>query len=197
MSAQVDLFSVREVVTTVEASAVSADNSLDKTREALYPMLGWAYKANVRVCDVLEPGLKWVEPISLEPDIPLALESSHSLRILKKQIENTVSVGDRESLEQPYKSQRKMASGSVKNACQNLLLAREDYTQASQTHELGKSTMDTAGRKLQANTMTRGACEKQESSLITSEISAQTQKLGPLGAQLDYQWAADGLTSVS
>ena len=90
-----------------------------------------------------------------------------------------------------------MASNSVKNAYQNLLLAREDYAQALQTYELEKNTMDTADRKLQAGTMTRNAYEKQKSSFTTSEINVQTQKLELLRAQLDYQWAVNGLASVS
>ena len=120
-----------------------------------------------------------------------------NLKILKRQIENAVSVSNRESLEQSYKSQREVASNSVKNAYQNLLLAREDYAQALQTYELEKNTMDTADRKLQAGTMTRNAYEKQKSSFTTSEINVQTQKLELLRAQLDYQWAVNGLASVS
>ena len=197
MSTQADLLSAKEAVTTAEASIVSANSSLGKTKETLCLMLGWTYGADVEICDVPEPDLEWMESISLESDIPLALENSYSLKILKRQIENAVSVSNRESLEQSYKSQREVASNSVKNAYQNLLLAREDYAQALQTYELEKNTMDTADRKLQAGTMTRNAYEKQKSSFTTSEINVQTQKLELLRAQLDYQWAVNGLASVS
>lgn len=197
MSTQADLLSAKEAVTTAEASIVSANSSLGKTKETLCLMLGWTYGADVEICDVPEPDLEWMEYISLESDIPLALENSNSLKILKRQIENAVSVSNRESLEQSYKSQREVASNSVKNAYQNLLLAREDYAQALQTYELEKNTMDTADRKLQAGTMTRNAYEKQKSSFTTSEINVQTQKLELLRAQLDYQWAVNGLASVS
>ena len=71
----------------------------------------------------------------LEADITKALENNYSLKILEKQIGHAVSTSNRESLEQSYKNQKEVAANSVKTAYQDLLLAKEDYVQAQQSHE--------------------------------------------------------------
>lgn len=160
-------------------------------------MLGWTYGADVEICDVPEPDLDGISAIDLEADITKALENNYSLKILGKQINYAVSATNRESLEQSYKNQKEVAANSVKTAYQDLILAKEDYVQAQQSHELESSTMAAADRKLLAGTMTRNDYQKQKSSFTTSEVNVRTKKLALLTAQVNYDWAVDGLASVS
>lgn len=57
--------------------------------------------------------------------------------------------------------------------------------------------MAAADRKLLAGTMTRNDYQKQKSSFTTAEVNVRTKKLAFLTAQVNYDWAVDGLASVS
>lgn len=197
MSTQADVLSAKEAVSSAEASILSAQTSLDKTKEELCLMLGWTYGADVEICEVPEPDLDGIERIDLDADVETALENNYSLKILKRQIEYAVSTTNKESLEQSYKNQKEVASTSVKTTYQNLVLAKEDYTQALQAWELESATMATAERKLLAGTMTRNDYQKQKSSFATSEVNVRTKKLALLTAQVNYYWAVNGLASAA
>ena len=190
MGTQADVLSAKE-------SILSARTSLDKTKEELCLMLGWTYGADVEICDVPEPDIAGISAIDLEADITKALENNYSLKILEKQIGHAVSTSNRESLEQSYKNQKEVAANSVKTAYQDLILAKEDYVQAQQSYESESSTMAAADRKLLAGTMTRNDYQKQKSSFTTAEVNVRTKKLALLTAQVNYDWAVDGLASVS
>ena len=138
-----------------------------------------------------------ISAIDLEADITKALENNYSLKILEKQISHAVSTSNRESLEQSYKNQKEVVANSVKTAYQDLILAKEDYVQAQQSYESESSTMAAADRKLLAGTMTRNDYQKQKSSFTTAEVNVRTKKLALLTAQVNYDWAVDGLASVS
>ena len=197
MGTQADVLSAKESVSSAEAAILSARTSLDKTKEELCLMLGWTYGADVEICDVPEPDIAGISAIDMEADITKALENNYSLKILEKQIGHAVSTSNRESLEQSYKNQKEVVANSVKTAYQDLILAKEDYVQAQQSYESESSTMAAADRKLLAGTMTRNDYQKQKSSFTTAEVNVRTKKLALLTAQVNYDWAVDGLASVS
>lgn len=194
---QAEVLSAEDAVSSAKASIVSAKSSLDQTKQELCLMLGWPYGAEVEICEAPAPDPEEIGAIDLEADVEKALESSYSLKILKRQIDNAVSSANRESLEQSWRNGKEVAAAGVKTAYQSLALAKEDYAQALQSYELESSAMAASDRKLEAGTITKNEYQKQKSSFATSEVNVRTSKLALLTAQVNYYWAVNGLASAS
>lgn len=197
MSTQAQVLSAEEAVSTADASLLSAKSTMDQTRENLCLMLGWAYGANVDIGEVPEPELEWMSSVSLEEDVAEGLECNYSLKILEKKIANAQSGTNKTSLEQNLKSQKETAASSIRNAYETMVISGSDYEQALNAFGLQAASMETAGRKMAAGTMTRNEYVSQQSSYTTAQVNVRTARLDLLKAQIGYRWAVDGLASVS
>ena len=60
-----------------------------------------------------------------------------------------------------------------------------------------KKELEATGLRLSAGTITKKAYESLKSGCTAARVSAETEKLNLLNAQLTYQWAVDGLASAS
>lgn len=197
MSTQAKVLEAREAVSSAEASLFSAESNLQKTKESLCLMLGWAYGADVEIGDLPEPDLASIEAIDVETDILTALDKNYSLKLTGKRLANARTETVKKTLTQTQKNQREAISTNVKDSYTSLILARSNYEQAAKAFELEQSLMDSATRKLQAGTITQNTYQAQQSSYLMAETAVKTQKLDVLKAMVDYRWAVDGLASAS
>ena len=197
MSTQAQVLSAQETVTSADASLMSAKSSLDQTRENLCLMLGWAYGAQVEIAQAPEPDLEWMASVNLEEDVAKGLENNYSLKILEKKIAIAKSGTNKSSLEESLKSQKETAASSIKTAYESMIISKSDYEQALNAYEIESSSMETAGRKMTAGTMTKNEYASQQSAFLTAQVNVRTQGLALLKAQLEYQWSVDGLASVT
>lgn len=197
MATRSEVLSAQEAVASAEASILSAESSLQKTKESLCLMLGWSYGTEVEISELPEPDLDTITSINTEDAVSRGLEANLSLQIQAKKLANAKSVSNLESLEEEYRNQKETAAASIKSACRSLLLAKSEYDQALQAYTLEQEALNTAACKLQAGTITRNDYAKQQSACTTAEISTETSKLSLLEAQIEYEWAVNGLASVS
>lgn len=116
---------------------------------------GMATQADVEICELPEPDLETIGAINVDTDIERALENNYNIRISKKQMANARSATVRETQQKTYDNQKQTASTSVKNAYNNLILAKADYEQASESYELEKSSLSAAEARLTAGTITK------------------------------------------
>ena len=193
MSVQSELLTARDAVDSAQASIISAQSGIDKTKESLCLMLGWTYGAAVEVGPLPEPELDRIAAIDPEADVERGLENSYSLKILQKQLANAAYGSTRDKLEQSLKSQRESAANGIKNSYRNLLLAKDNYDQALQAFALEQDNMRAAETKMAAGTITPNAYQKQQTSYAVAETSVKTKQLDLLNAQVDYDWAVNGL----
>lgn len=197
MSTQANVLNAREAVTSAEASILSAESNLEKTKESLCLMLGWGYGANVEIGGLPEIDPGQIDGIDVETDVQTALEKNYSLRLTERRLANARTTTVRDTLEQTKKNQREAVATNVKDSYSSLILARSNYDQAKQAFDLEKVSLDSASRKLAAGTITSHAYQSQQSSYLTAEVEVQTRKLTLLSAWKDYQWAVNGLASAS
>lgn len=186
-----------ESITTAKGALLSAQKSLEKTKEQLCLMLGWSYGADVEICELPEPDTEAIAAIDVNADVKKALENNYSVKISERRIANAQSATVRETQQKTYDNQMQTASTSVKNAYNNLILAKADYEQANESCALEKNSLAAAKTRLAAGTITRNTYDQQESSCLSAEVSVMTQRLNLLQSMLDYEWAVNGLASVS
>lgn len=197
MSTQAKLLSAKESIRTAQASLQSAQSSLEKTKQDLCLMLGWRYGADVEMGEIPAPDLEKITAIDLEQDIQTALENNYSLKLTNKRVLNARTETVKNTQQQTQKNQTEAVAASVKNSYASLVLAQSNYEQAKQAYELELSTYETAKRKLQAGTMTPNNFKKQEDSCLTAEVTLKNRELQLVQAQVDYDWAVNGLASAS
>lgn len=197
MSTQAKVLSAKEAVSTAEASILSGESSLEKTKESLCLMLGWTYGSDVEIGELPEPDMDRIAATDIDADIQAALENNYTYRITKKQLANARTSTVKEKLTQTEKNQREAISANVKAAYSSLILARSNYEQAIKALELEQTNMASAENKLQAGTITRTSYQNQQSVCLTAEVTVRTRKLDLLQALVDYDWAVGGLAAVS
>jgi outer membrane protein TolC len=197
MSTQANVLKAREAVSSAEASLLSAESNLEKTKESLLLMLGWSYGSQVEIGQLPEPDLAQIEAIHVEADIQTALDANYSLKLTKKRLSNARTTKVKDTLTQTQSNQQEAVAASVKDGYNSLILARSNYEQARQAFDLEKTSMDAAERKLAAGTITRNAYQTQQTSYLTAEVTVRTRQLELLKAMVDYKWAVDGLASAS
>ena len=196
MATQAQLLQAQDAVSSAEAAIVSARSSADKTKESLCLMLGWTYGAPVTVGELPEPETERIEAVDLDTDVARALENSYSLKSLQRQAANAAYGSTRDKLEQSLKSQRESAANGVKNAYRSMLLARDSYSQAQQAFALAQDNMRAAQNRMAAGTITPNEYRKQQLSYISAETSVKTSRLDLLNAQVEYDWAVNGLAGA-
>lgn len=197
MSTQAKVLSAKEAVSTAEASILSGESSLEKTKESLCLMLGWTYGSDVEIGELPEPDMDRIAATDIDADIQAAVENNYTYRITKKQLANARTSTVKEKLTQTEKNQREAISTNVKAAYSSLILARSNYEQAIKALELEQTNMASAENKLQAGTITRTSYQNQQSVCLTAEVTVRTRKLDLLQALVDYDWAVGGLAAVS
>ncbi|MGN0159652.1 MAG: TolC family protein [Brotaphodocola sp.] len=197
MSTQAKILTARESISTAQASLQSAESSLVKIKEDLCLMLGWKYGADVEMGEIPEPDMEKIASIDLESDIQTALENNYDLKLTNKRVKNARTTKVRETQQQTQQNQTEAIAASVRNSYASLVLAQSDYEQAKQAYELELSTFETAQRKLQAGTITPNDFAKQEDSCLTAEVTLKNRKLQFVQAQVNYDWAVNGLASAS
>lgn len=197
MSTQTKILSAKESISTAQASLQSAESSLVKTKEDLCLMLGWKYGAEVEMGEIPEPDMEKIDSIDLESDIQAALENNYSLKLTNKRVKNARTEKVRATQQQTQKNQTEAIAASVRDSYASLVLAQSNYEQAKQAYELELNTYETAQRKLQAGTITPNNFKKQEDSCLTAEVTLKNRKLQLVQAQINYDWAVNGLASVS
>ncbi len=197
MSTQAKLLTAKESISAAAASLQSAESSLAKTKESLCLMLGWKYGAEVEMGEIPEPDMEKIASINLEEDIQRALENNYNLKLTNKRVENARTAKVKETQLQTQKNQREAIASSVRSSYANLILAQSNYEQAAQAYELERSSCETAQRKLQAGAITPNNFKKQEDSCVTAEVTLKNRKLQLVQAQIDYDWAVNGLASAS
>lgn len=197
MSTQTKILSAKESISTAQASLQSAESSLVKTKEDLCLMLGWKYGAEVEMGEIPEPDMEKIDSIDLESDIQAALENNYSLKLTNKRVKNARTEKVRATQQQTQKNQTEAIAASVRDSYASLVLAQSNYEQAKQAYGLELNTYETAQRKLQAGTITPNNFKKQEDSCLTAEVTLKNRKLQLVQAQINYDWAVNGLASVS
>lgn len=197
MSTQAKVLSAKEAVSTAEASILSGESSLEKTKESLCLMLGWTYGSDVEIGELPEPDMDRIAATDIDADIQAALENNYTYRITKKQLANARTSTVKEKLTQTEKNQREAISTNVKAAYSSLILARSNYEQALKALELEQTNMASAENKLQAGTITRTSYQNQQSVCLTAKVTVRTRKLDLLQALVDYDWAVGGLAAAS
>jgi outer membrane protein TolC len=185
-----------ESVTTTKSSLESAKTNLETTKKSLGILLGWKYEDDFEIGELPDPDLSMIDAIDVEADIQTALSNNYNLQITAKRITNAQSSSIRETQQKTYDNQKETASTSVKNAYNSLILAKSSYEQALASYELQKSELAAAETRYAAGTITKNTYEQQKSSCSNAEVSAKTQKLNLLKAQLEYTWAVAGLAST-
>ena len=95
------------------------------------------------------------------------------------------------------KNQSEAAAGSVREAYDQLLLAKTNYESAIRSMSTAENAYGSAQRKAQAGLLAARELETEKQSWEKANFEKQSAGLALLKAQIQYQWTVDGLASVT
>lgn len=180
-----------------KAELETAQSTLNLTRQQLCLMLGWPLEAQVEICPVPAADLEAVSSVNLNEDVKKALADSYDLKMTNIRLKNARSSSAKSSQEQTLKSQKEAASGSVREAYERLRLKKADYESSLQSADTAEKAFETASRKAQAGLLSAKELEAEKQNREKADYQKQNAGLELLKAQIQYQWAVEGLASTS
>lgn len=192
-----DVLNAKETLLNAQAAVEEAKDSIESTRETLCMSLGWNYGDETEIGQLPEPQENMSASVSLEADMEKALEQNYDLRILKRKAHNAMESTLKEQYQTSLEAGRETVKSSVQSAWQSLVLAETQYDQARRALELEKKTKETMDLKLAAGLVSRMEASNETYSLTEAGEQMETASMGLLEAQLNYQWAVNGLASAS
>ncbi|MGI6054354.1 MAG: TolC family protein [Clostridium sp.] len=192
-----DVLNAKETLLNAQAAVEEAKDSIESTRETLCMSLGWNYGDGAEIGQLPEPQENMSASVSLEADMEKALEQNYDLRILERKAHNAMESTLKEQYQTSLEAGRETVKSSVQSAWQSLVLAETQYDQARRALELEKKTKETMDLKLAAGLVSRMEASNETYSLTEAGAQMETASMGLLEAQLNYQWAVNGLASAS
>ncbi len=192
-----DVLNAKETLLNAQAAVEEAKDSIESTRETLCMSLGWNYGDETEIGQLPEPQENMSASVSLEADMEKALEQNYDLRILERKAHNAMESTLKEQYQTSLEAGRETVKSSVQSAWQSLVLAETQYDQARRALELEKKTKETMDLKLAAGLVSRMEASNETYSLTEAGAQMETASMGLLEAQLNYQWAVNGLASAS
>lgn len=192
-----DVLNAKETLLNAQAAVEEAKDSIESTRETLCMSLGWNYGDGAEIGQLPEPQENMSASVSLEADMEMALEQNYDLRILERKAHNAMESTLKEQYQTSLEAGRETVKSSVQSAWQSLVLAETQYDQARRALELEKKTKETMDLKLAAGLVSRMEASNETYSLTEAMAQLEMASMGLLEAQLNYQWAVNGLASAS
>lgn len=187
------LLAVKGEADSARAALETACSDLELTRQKLCLMLGWPYGAQVDIGPVLAADPAALQSVDLEGDVARALTANYDIKITEKRLGNSRSSSAKASQEQRLKSQREAVAGSVREAYDQYRLAKTEYESALAARDSSQKDQESAQRMFQAGLMPAKEFDTCARNREKAERQEKIKGLELLKAQLQYQWAVDGL----
>lgn len=196
MVTQADVHKAEEQVKLAEASLISLDASIKKTKQSLCLMTGWSYDASPEIVSIPTADTARIAAMNPEADLEAALKNNYSLRSNRRKLDNTESSTSRETLENTIKDAEQQAGAALNNQYRAVLQAKADYDQAVTEHELEAKTMETAQREYNLGMTSAINYMQAQAAYVEKETNRAVKDLALSQAMTTYDWAVKGLLSL-
>lgn len=193
---QLETLTAKENLDAAKAALVTADAAISSAQKNLIVLCGWQYDAQPEIGALPEADMAAVDAVNLETDTQKALETSYTLQIDRRRLENAKQIGSSMSLVQQEQQQldndTNQVKTAVKTAYDSLVSARTAYNNTAASLELQRQNLETAKRQFALGTISQmdlAAAENTVTELEGQEISG---RYAFLSAWVAYDAAVNG-----
>lgn len=195
---QADVLSAKQQVQSLESQLISLDSGIQAVKQNLCIMTGWSYDANPEIQGIPEADMSRIDSMDLNIDIPKALENNYSLKISRRQLENTSSsYGDTEVMRKSIANNEQNLATAVTKQYQAVIDAKAAYEAAAAATEVETRNMNAADIKYQVGSIGRLEYIQQQSSYLSKEADKASKNMALFQAMETYNWMIRGLAAIS
>lgn len=199
---QLEALTAKENLENAQAALVTANAAISSARQNLLVLCGWNYDADAEVGELPALETDWIDGIDLQADTDKALAASYTLQSDKVKLENAKTYGVKSaSLISKYEEQltndTNSAKLAVKKAYDDLISARDSWTNTKAMLALKESNLETSQRELALGSISQMDYETAANAaeeLRAQEISGQRALLT---AMVNYKAVVGGLAGAS
>lgn len=194
---RLDVLNAQESLMTAERAVESAKTETENVRQKLQVMVGWKYDDTPEIRPVPASDLERIAAMDPQADLEQAKENNYALMVNKKKRANAYSSDTIESLDKTIADNEQKIGSALVTSYQNVLAAKLAYDQAAAELELEKRNLQSLQVRFQQGTASQTQIENQQYTVQLKELALQTADLNLFQTMETYDWAVNGLASVS
>lgn len=194
---RLDVLNAQESLMTAERAVESAKTETENVRQKLQVMVGWKYDDTPEIRPVPASDLERIAAMDPQADLEQAKENNYALMVNKKKRANAYSSDTIESLDKTIADNEQKIGSALVTSYQNVLAAKLAYDQAAAELELEQRNLQSLQVKFQQGTASQTQIENQQYTVQLKELALQTADLNLFQTMETYDWAVNGLASVS
>mgnify|MGYP006065782235 FL=1 len=194
---RLDVLNAQESLMTAERAVESAKTETENVRQKLQVMVGWKYDDTPEIRPVSASDLERIAAMDPQADLEQAKENNYALMVNKKKRANAYSSDTIESLDKTIADNEQKIGSALVTSYQNVLAAKLAYDQAAAELELEQRNLQRLQVRFQQGTASQTQIENQQYTVQLKELALQTADLNLFQTMETYDWAVNGLASVS
>ena len=192
-----EVLTAQEAVKTAEAGIITIESSIQSVKKNLQVMTGWAYNAEPEIAQMPEVNVTRIDAMNPETDLAKALETNYTLMIDKRKLENSNDSANRQIQQQTIGNDEQKIAAGLSDLYNDVLQARDAYSQAKTALELEESNMAVAQKKYELGMIGRLEYLQAQNSYVGKQADFRIKELSLQGSMDAYDWALKGNLALS
>ena len=192
-----EVLTAQEAVKTAEAGIITIESSIQSVKKNLQVMTGWAYNAEPEIAQMPEVDVTRIDAMNPETDLAKALETNYTLMIDKRKLENSNDSANRQIQQQTIGNDEQKIAAGLSDLYNDVLQARDAYSQAKTALELEESNMAVAQKKYELGMIGRLEYLQAQNSYVGKQADFRIKELSLQGSMDAYDWALKGNLALS
>ena len=194
---QTDVLNARQALEQLESTSISDAKETQTLKQQICLAAGWNYDADPVFGELPQVDPAQIAAIDLEADKARALENNYTLKISRRQYENSTSSATRENLQNTIRDNEQNIASDITSKYQSLLEAQSSYNLALTQQAVEAQTLAAVQQRFQTGAASQLEYLQESYNMSFRNTAVETAALSLLSAWETYQGAVNGLASAS
>ena len=194
---QTDVLNARQALEQLESTSISDAKETQTLKQQICLAAGWNYDADPVFGELTQVDPAQIAAIDLEADKARALENNYTLKISRRQYENSTSSATRENLQNTIRDNEQNIASDITSKYQSLLEAQSSYNLALTQQAVEAQTLAAVQQRFQTGAASQLEYLQESYNMSSRNTAVETAALSLLSAWETYQGAVNGLASAS
>ena len=194
---QTDVLNARQALEQLESTSISDAKETQTLKQQICLAAGWNYDADPVFGELPQVDPAQIAAIDLEADKARALENNYTLKISRRQYENSTSSATRENLQNTIRDKEQNIASDITSKYQSLLEAQSSYNLALTQQAVEAQTLAAVQQRFQTGAASQLEYLQESYNMSSRNTAVETAALSLLSAWETYQGAVNGLASAS
>ena len=192
-----DVLTAEENLKSGQQAVETAEANTENTRQKLIVMLGWSNQDAPQIEKIPEIDQDKLASIDPSEDKKTAIANNYSLKIYQRKMENAVAEDTIENLRTSIEDGKENIGALLTAEYHNVQTANTAYQLALSQSAYAARQLQIAEHQYQQSKLSAAEYTRSQKTAQTAELAVKTCALNLFQALQDYEWAVNGLASVS